>query len=145
MQHFVLTLGLVVTAAGAASFDGSVIPAARTQIAAACGVAPVIAVTWDDFDEDADASAGLIEGGLGFLSGAFGEVCKDAALKAEVGKQISSIVLTQAYGAADPVIYLTQGTLHIEYLWVKGQPGPDAVFVRDEIASRLKGDAAEAP
>ena len=145
-MNFVLALGVAVSAAaGAASFDASVIPAAQKEIAAACGISPVISVTWRDFGDDADASAGLIEGGLGFLSGAFGEVCKDAGLKAEAGKQISKIVLSQAYGAADPVIYLTQGTLHVEFLWMKGRPGPDVAFVRDEIVSRLKGEEAEAP
>jgi len=87
----------------------------------------------------------LVEGGLGFLSGAFAEVCKDTGLKAEASKQISNIVLSQAYGAADPVVYLTKGTLHVEYLWMKGQPGPDAAFLRDEIVSRLKGEEAEVP
>jgi len=146
MQHFVLALGVAASAAtGMSAFDTSVIPAAQQEIAASCGTSPAISVTWRDFGDDADASAGLIEGGLGFLSGAFGEVCKDPGLKAEASKQISKIVLSQAYGAADPVIYLTQGTLHVEYLWVKGQPGPDSGFVRDEIASRLKGEEAEAP
>jgi hypothetical protein len=127
------------------AFDGDAIPKAQADISAACGAATAISVTWKDFGDDEDAAAGLTQVGLGFLSGAFAEVCKDADLKAEVGKQISKIVLTQAYGAADPVIYLTRGTLHIEYLWVKGQAGPDIAFVRDGIASRLKGEEAEAP
>jgi hypothetical protein len=79
------------------------------------------------------------------LTGAFADVCRDAALKSEVAKQIAKVVLAQGYGAADPVIYLTPGTLHIEYLWVKGQPGPARDFVRDEIAARLMGEEAEAP
>lgn len=126
-------------------FDSEAIPKAQTEIASACGASPAISVTWDDFGDDEDAVAGLAQVGLGFLSSAFGEICKDANLKTAIGGQISKIVLTQAYGAADPVIYLTGGTLHIEYLWVKGQAGPDVAFVRDEIASRLKGEEAEAP
>ncbi len=127
------------------SFDADAIPAARSEIAAACGSSPAISVKWAAFGDDDDAAAGLSQAGLGFLSGAFVEVCKDGGLKAEVGKQISKIVLTQAHGAADPVIYLTGGTLHIEYLWVRGQAGPDVAFVRDEITSRLRGEEAEAP
>ena len=127
------------------TFDAQTIPKARAEITSVCGTSPAISVDWDDFGDDADAASGLIEGGLGFLSGAFGEVCKDAGLKAAMSNQISKIVLTQAYGAADPVIYLMKGTLHIEYLWVKGQPGPDVAFVRDEIASCLRGEEAEAP
>jgi hypothetical protein len=127
------------------SVEADAVPKARAEIEAACGSSPIIAIKWEGFGEDDGAAAGLAEGGLGFLSGAFGEVCKDAGLKAEVGEQISKIVLIQAYGAADPIIYLMRGTLHIEYLWVKGQAGPDAAFVRDEIASRLRGEEAEAP
>lgn len=127
------------------TFDAQTIPKAQAEIASVCGTSPVISVDWRDFGEDADAASGLIEGGLGFLSAAFGEVCKDAGLKAAMSNQISKIVLTQAHGATDPVIYLIQGTLHVEYLWVKGQPGPDVAFVREEIASRLRGEEAEAP
>ena len=82
---------------------------------------------------------------LTFLTTAFATVCKDAAAKAETAKQIRKIVLTQAYGAADPVVYISQGTLNVEYLWVKGEPAPDAAFVAAEITSRLKGEEAEAP
>lgn len=127
------------------AFDNEAIPKAQAEIASACGASPAISVTWSDLGDDEDAAAGLTQVGLGFLSGAFGEVCKDPNLKAAMGQQISKIVLTQAYGAADPVIYLTASTLHIEYLWVKGQAGPDVAFVRDEITSRLKGEEAEAP
>lgn len=144
MQALVFALGMI--AASAATFEAQDITAARQKIAAACGASPAIAVKWEDFNEDVDARSGLIDGGLGFLTDAFGAICKDAALKAEVGKQISKITLTQAYGAADPVIYLVRGTLHVEYLWAKGQPAPDTNYVRDEIASRLRGgEAAEAP
>jgi hypothetical protein len=127
------------------TFDTEAIPKAQAEIASACDASPAISVTWSDFGDDEDAVAGLSQVGLGFLSSAFGQVCQDANLKTAMGKQVSKIVLTQAYGAADPVIYLTGGTLHIEYLWVKGQAGPDVAFVRDEIASRLKGEEAEAP
>jgi hypothetical protein len=126
------------------TFDAEVIPKAQAEIASACGTSPAISVTWGDFGDDEDAAAGLTQAGLGFLSSAFGGVCSDASLKTAIGQKVSKIVLTQAYGATDPVIYLTGGTLHIEYLWVKGQAGPDVAFVRDEIISRLKGEEAEA-
>jgi hypothetical protein len=102
-------------------------------------------VKWENFGDDDDAAAGLSQAGLGFLSDAFVDICKDAGMKAAIGERISKVVLSQAHGAADPVIYLTGGSLHIEYLWVKGQVGPDVSFVRDEIASRLRGEEAEAP
>ena len=136
----ILALTIVVAAAGAVDTS-----AAQKEIATACGVSPAVVVSWEEFGDNEDAKAGFSAAGLSFLSGAFGELCKDAGMKAEVGKQISKIVLSQAYGAADPVIYLAQKTLHVEYLWVKGEPGPDKMLVRDEIAARLKGEEAEAP
>jgi hypothetical protein len=135
-------LGLALAALAAGAVDTS---AAQKEIAAACGASPAIVVSWEEFGDDEDAKAGFSAAGLAFLSGAFAELCKDPGLKAEVGKQIGKIVLAQAYGAADPVIYLTQKTLHVEYLWVKGEAGPDKMLVRDEIAARLKGVEAEAP
>jgi len=144
MQSFAWAIGMIV-AASAAAFETQELPAARAKIATACGSSPTIIVNWEDFNKDVDARSGLVDGGLAFLTDAFGAICKDAALKAEVGKQISKVSLTQAYGAADPVIYLVRGTLHVEYLWAKGQPAPDTNYVRAEIASRLRGEAPEAP
>jgi hypothetical protein len=127
------------------AFDSDAIPKAQAEIAAACVASPAIRVNWAEFGDDEPAAKALMDGGLGFLTGAMSTVCKDAALKAEVGKQIQRITLTQAYGAADPVVYINQGTLHIEYLWAKGEPTPDAKFVGAEIASRLRGEEMEAP
>ena len=121
------------------------IPAAQKEIAAACEASPALGVKWESFGDDADGRAAFVKTGLGFLTNAFGEVCKDAALKAEVGKQIRKIVLTQAYGAADPIIYLSKGALYVEYMWTPGEPGPDVKLVHDEIVSRLKGEEPEAP
>jgi hypothetical protein len=59
--------------------------------------------------------------------------------------QIKKVVLTQAYGAADPIIYISEGTLNVEYLWIKGEPAPDAKVVAAEIKSRLSGEEMEAP
>lgn len=145
MQHFVMAMGAALAAASGVAFETTGITDARAKIAAACGTSPEIVVGWEDFNKDVDARTGLVEGGLAFLTGAFEAVCKDAGLKGEVGKQISKVRLMQAYGAADPVIYLSRGTLHVEYLWAKGQPAPDVAYVRDEIASRLRGEEAEAP
>lgn len=145
MQVWAWALGGVLAVAGGQSFDSTVVAKAQSEIGSACGHTPVISVQWEEFGDDENAAQGLIESGLGFLSGSFAELCKDATLKAETKKQIAKIVLTQAYGAADPVIYLTRGTLHIEYLWAEGEPGPAVAFVRAEIVARLRGDEAEAP
>ena len=145
MQIWLWALGGVLAVASTPAIDGGAVQKAQGDIGASCGYTPAVVVEWDGFGDDVDAKAGLNEGGFGFLTSAFADVCKDAALKAEVGKQISKIVLTQAYGAADPVIYLARKTLHIEYLWARGVPGPDTAYVRDEIAARLRGEEAEAP
>ena len=138
---------LLVTAtlAGAAAFDAETIPKAEAGIADACGAKPAVAVRWSEFDDDEAAAGALMGDGLAFLTAAFTTVCKDAALKEEVAKQIKKVALTQAHGAADPVVYISAGILNIEYLWVKGEPPPDAAFIAAEIASRLNGEEAEAP
>lgn len=135
---------LVVAAAftGPAPIDTG---AAKTEIAAACGASPDIEIDWRSFGDDDDALHVLRQSKVMFLAEAFATVCADAAAKPEVGKQILKIRLSQAHGAADPVVYLTQRTLHVEYLWMKGEPVPDAAFVAAEIKSRLKGEEAEAP
>ena len=138
----VLVLALVAAFMSAAPVDVGVI---RQQIAASCGASPEIDIDWQSFDNDDNAMGALSFSRLEFLSAAFAEVCKDASLKPEVARQIAKVVLSQAHGAADPVIYLTQKALHVEYFWVKGEPAPDVAFVAAEIASRLKGEEAEAP
>lgn len=146
IKNIALALGFLAAAAPAvAALETTEVSGAREKIMAVCGIAPAFVVGWEDFGKDPDAMAGFREGGLGFLSGAFVALCMDPALKSEVVKQISKVVLTQAHGAGDPVIYLTEGALHVEYLWARGQPAPDMAFVRDEIASRLKGEEPEAP
>jgi hypothetical protein len=81
----------------------------------------------------------MIASGIGYVGAAFASVCKDPGLKAEVGKQIQKVVLRQAYGATEPVLYISRGTLFIEYLWVKGDPAPDVAYVGSELADRLRG------
>lgn len=138
---------LVFTAAlaGTQTFDADALPKAQAEIKATCEATPMLTVRWDAFGDDEPAAQSLMTSGLGFLTTAFATVCKDATLKGEVAKQIAKISLSQAYGAADPVIYLSERTLHVEYLWVKGEPAPDATYVAAEIASRLRSEEAEAP
>jgi hypothetical protein len=136
---------LIVALAGTAAFDAETIPKAQSDIATACGTRPNLAVRWKAFGDDEPAAQALIGSKLTFLTTALTTVCKDAAAKTEMANQVRKIVLTQAHGAADPVIYISEGTLNVEYLWVKGEPAPDANFVAAEIASRLKGEEAEAP
>ena len=140
-----LLVAAAVALAGATAFDAQAIPKARADIALACNAEPAIVIRWDAFGDDANAADALITNGLGFLTTAFATVCKDADLKAGVGQQITKIALSQAHGAADPVVYLSRGTLNIEYLWVKGEPAPDTAYVAVEIAARLRGEEAEAP
>lgn len=136
---------LVLGAVSLAGLDRLVLPAART-IGAACDAPTMgVGVRWESFGDDEGAKAAFMKEGLGFLSGAMSDVCADAALKAEARKQIKFIRLSQAYGAADPIIYLVDGVLHVEYLWAQGEPGPDRAFVRSEIAARLRGEELEAP
>lgn len=138
-------LFLIAAVAAAQAFDAEAVPKAQTEIATACYASPVLSVNWAAFGEDEPAANALAEGGLEFLTKAMSTVCADEGLRAEVGKQVQRIKLTQAYGAADPVIYINQGTLNIEYLWAKGEPMPDASYVGAEIASRLRGEEMEAP
>jgi hypothetical protein len=140
-------MNLVIVAAAAAFTAASPVDvgAIEREIATACDASPAIDVNWQSFGDDDDAMSALSGSRLSFLSAAFASVCKNPSLKPEVGKQIAKIVIAQAHGAADPVIYLTQKTLYVEYLWVKGEPAPDASFVAAEIAARLRGDEADAP
>jgi hypothetical protein len=140
-------LAFVFAAAVAANpaVDGAVIAKVQGEIAAACGASPPQSVAWDDFGNDEDGAKALAASELGFLSSAFATVCKDAKLKGEVAKQISKVVLRQAYGATEPTLYISKGTLFIEYLWVANEAAPDAAFVASEIADRLRGKEPEAP
>lgn len=140
-----LELLFAATLAGAAAFDAEAIPKAENEIAALCGASPAIVVRWSEFGDDEAAAGALIADDLKFLTAAFASVCKDTALKPEVGKQIKKIALTQAHGAADPIVYISEATLNVEYLWVKGEPAPDAAYIADELTARLKGEEAEAP
>jgi hypothetical protein len=136
---------LAAALAGTQAFDAQAVPKAQADIAAACGAAPALAVRWSAFGDDEPAAQSLMTSGLAFLTSAFANVCNNPTLKGEVAKQIGKITLSQAYGATEPIIYLSERTLHIEYLWVKGEPAPDAAYVAAEIASRLRGEEAEAP
>ena len=121
------------------TFEAAAIPKAQAEIAAACGVSPPVSIAWNDFGDDADGASAMIASGIGYVGTAFASVCKDPGLKAEVAKQIHKVVLRQAYGATEPVLYISKGTLFIEYLWVKGDPAPDAAYVGSELADRLRG------
>lgn len=140
-------LDFIVAAAVAANpaVDGAMIGKVQSEIAVACGTSPPVSVRWSDFGEDEGGAKALAAGGLSFVGAAFANVCKDAGLKAEVGRQIAKVVLRQAYGATEPILYISKGTLFIEYLWVENDPTPDAAFVGAEIADRLRGGQPEAP
>jgi hypothetical protein len=138
-------LNVFLAVAVAAAVDGDVIPKAQDEIGAACAASPPVSVLWDDFGEDESGAGALAASSLTFVSVAFTIVCKDEALKGEVGKQISKVVLRQARGATEPILYVSKGTLYIEYFWVANEPMPDATYVASELASRLRGEEAEAP
>lgn len=139
-------LGLLVSAAlASAAVDGGDVELTQREISKACDHATAINVRWDAFGDDADGKAAFMGHGLGFLRSAMQRVCADAKLRKAYKSQVTGIVISQAYGAADPMIYLHERELHIEYLWVKGEPGPDVAFVSSEIGSRLRGEAMEAP
>ena len=140
-----LRVVIAVAVAASAAVDSDVVPKVQGEIAAACGASPPVSVLWDDFGEDESGAGALAASGLSFVGAAFATVCKDAALKAEVGKQISKVVLRQARGATEPILYISQGTLYIEYLWVANEPAPDAAYVAGELAGRLRGEEGEAP
>jgi hypothetical protein len=139
-------LAFVVAAAVAANptVDGAVIAKVQGEIAAACGTSPPVSVAWNDFGEDEGGARALAASELGFVSSAFATVCQDANLKSEVAKQISKVVLRQAYGATEPTLYISKGTLFIEYLWVANEAAPDPSYVASEIADRLRGEEPEA-
>lgn len=140
-----LDLVLAASVAANPALDGEVIPKMQAEIANACGASPSISVLWNDFGDDESGAGALAASGLAFVGMAFTTVCKDAALKTEVGKQISKVVLRQAHGATDPILYISKGTLFIEYLWVANEPAPDAAFVASELTDRLTGGEPEAP
>jgi hypothetical protein len=136
---------LIAVIAATAAFDTEIVPKAQSDIAAVCGTRPALQVRWKAFGDDDTAADELIKTNLGFLTAAFTTICQDEAAKTAMAAQIKKIVLTQAHGAADPVIYISEGTLNIEYLWVKGEPAPDANVVAAEITARLKGEEMSAP
>lgn len=140
-----LTLVFAAGLTGTSVFDADTIPKAQAEITATCAASPALIVRWDAFGDDDPGAQALIGDGLAFLTTAFKTVCADATLKGEVAKQIRKIALTQAHGAADPIVYISEGTLNVEYLWIKGEPVPDAAVVAAEITARLKGEEAEAP
>ena len=139
-------LSLIVAAVAAMpAVDTDAIPKAQAEIASACGVTLPLSVAWADFGDDEGGAQALAASKLTFVGAAFASVCKDVGLKVEVGKQISKVVLRQAYGATEPILYISKGTLFIEYLWVPNDPVPDTAFVASEIADRLRGGEPAAP
>lgn len=127
------------------AFEADVLPKVQEKIGAACGVTLPVGVNWSDFGDDTGGADTLVRSELSFLTAAFAEVCKDAALKSEVDRQVKKIVLRQAYGATEPILYISKGTLYIEYLWVANEPPPDAAYVGSELVGRLRGEELEAP
>lgn len=139
-------MGLLISAAlASAAMDRGEGDLTQREIAKACDHSTPVDVRWEAFGDDADGKAAFVGEGLGFLRTAMQRVCSDQKLKKEFKSLVTRIVISQAYGAADPMIYLHRQELHIEYLWAKGEPGPDAAFVFTEIASRLKGEPMAAP
>src|SRR5262245_36160155 len=127
-------LFFVSLAVNAHTFEEATIPAVRKEILASCRVAPAVSVEWVNFGQDNGGKKAFVDSGLKFLSAALRQVCSVAAMRAELGKQVDKIVLSQAYGAADPMIYISERALHVEYLWVLGEPPPDAAAVASQIA-----------
>lgn len=125
--------------------DNHDIERTQTEIAAACGRAVSVSVAWEAFGKDADGRQKFEKQGLGFLRAAMTRVCADAKLKTAFKAQVRGIVVSQAYGAADPMIYLDNGKMHVEFLWAKGEGGPDVAYVISEISSRLRGEPMPVP
>lgn len=140
-----LGLGLAAAISASAAFDSDVIPRVEGEIASVCGTSPALSVAWDAFGDDESGANALVASQLRFLVTVLTDVCKTPALKPEVNKQIAKIVLRQAYGATEPILYISKGTLFVEYLWVAGDPAPDAAFVSAELVDRLRGGEPEAP
>ena len=138
-------LFLAAALAGTDAFDAGAVKKAELELKTACGKAVAITVRWDSFGDDTDGAQRLMDDGLSFLTASMASVCADVALAAKLRDGVRSVKLSQAYGAPDPVIYITQSDLVIEYMWVKGEPAPDSVVVAAEIKSRLNGEEAEAP
>lgn len=138
-------LFLAAALAGTDAFDGGAVKKAESELQTACGKAIDVAVRWGSFGDDADGAQRLMDDGLSFLTASMASVCADATLATKLRDGVKGVKLSQAYGAADPVIYITQSDLVIEYMWVKGEPAPDTAFVAAEIKSRLNGEEGEAP
>lgn len=138
-------LFLAAALAGTDAFDADAVKKAESALQAACGKSLDVAVRWGSFGDDTDGAQRLMDDGLSFLTASVASVCADPALAAKLRDGVKSVKLSQAYGAADPVIYITQSDLVIEYMWVKGEPAPDTAVVAAEIRSRLNGEEAEAP
>jgi hypothetical protein len=140
MTNWFLALALTTVGIYAGEVDD-----AQQQIVEACGHKVGIEIRWEAFGNDTDGRNTFSSQGLSFLGTAMKGVCADAKLKSAFKAQVSSIVISQAYGAADPYIYVNERKLHLEYLWVKGEPGPDSKVVAAEIASRLRGEDPAPP
>ena len=136
---------LAAAVAASAIVNGQIVPKIQGEIAAACGASPPVSVYWDDFGDDESGAGALAASELSFVSKAFVSVCADATLKTEVEKQIAKVVLRQAHGATEPILYISKGTLFVEYLWVANEAAPDAALVARELTDRLRGGDPEAP
>ncbi len=141
-----VVLATPVLASDAPEGSEALIAKAEGLIAESCGAPITIDVRWDSFGlMSRDDAAEIMRSGLTFLTDALGQVCADAAMKESLAVQVQSIVLPQAGGAPDPMIYIHEGALHVEYYWVIAGAAPNTETVRDDIIARLKGEEMEMP
>lgn len=151
MRHAVAVVLLAVLALPAHASEApegseALIAKAEAAILESCGAPITIDVRWDTFGlMSRDDGAEVMRSGLTFLTDALREVCADAAMKESLAAQVQSIVLPQAGGAPDPMIYIHEGALHVEYYWVIAGAAPTMEVVRDDIIARLKGEEMEMP
>lgn len=151
MRHAVYALAVFAFATPAFASNApegseAMITKAEALILESCGVPITVDVRWDTFGlMSRDDGAEVMRSGLTFLTDALREVCADDAAKESLAAQVQSIVLPQAGGAPDPMIYIHEGALHVEYYWVIAGAAPSMEVVRDDIIARLKGEEMEMP
>ncbi len=121
--------------------------AAIDAVTAACGAKPELTVDWDGFAAGEPAGGrtqALVDSKLTFLSAALSDVCADKSLRAKWKAQVRKILIRQALGAPDPMIWLNDGELSIDYFW-DGTANPNATDVAQGITARLNGEPMEEP
>ncbi|HRK71472.1 MAG TPA: hypothetical protein PLA85_07775 [Micropepsaceae bacterium] len=140
------TFALPAIASEAPEGSEAMILKAEALIQESCGAPITVDVRWGTFGlMSRDDGAEVMRSDLKFLTDALREVCADVAMKESLAAQVQSIVLPQAGGAPDPMIYIHEGALHVEYYWVIAGAAPTMEVVRDDIIARLKGEEMEMP